>query len=828
MTEKPDLGDFLDNVVVPVLTVEDIFTSDAHAWRERGKTKWKGGCPWHESKSGTAFTVDPETLRWWCPACQTGGGPIQYLWKLRGGAGTTPHGTDFVELLRELAQKAGEAFPEREVTEEEKATARASEARRSVLDVVISHAEEVLWSPAGELARLYLKDRGFTDEDIRSLRLGLYDSVAGFRAAVSKSGVDPKDSDEAAVLWTKLEGYIVIPWMDERGRPLTLYGRWKEKTPPPDRLKSIALPGEGTKRSPLYFDRARAAGLSEVVIVEGVFDAALLQARGDARVVASVGAEASKLQVETLVRSRVKTVFICGDPDGGGDNGTLANIRNLTRAGLTCYVVPRLPDGLDPDEFLIRDGLEAWRERVQRSVSAAVFQAVHALEGVTPESPDKERHEAVDKVLEVVGGLHGGHAPLDRESVLRLASERTGFSPEALEELTEDHEKKRLKEEGEKALLGAFRSGLEAIGKKDPHEIVKDLERATAALAVSSEPPPPAFSVERLWTETQRTPTGKPSGWIALDELEVRFHAGELALLAARTGHAKTTALVGLLWNFVRAAAIAKTDETFVFYSSEEPETRIFHRLLSLATIHLLPKNQDMWCDRPQIRDWARDRNSRTEWPWHVEETLTEARRYLQTFEDRLLVVYRPAWSVDRIAAHALTLKGRVGGLFVDYLQRIPPPENVRKTDRRDIEVSHIARRLRSLAVEMDVPIIAGAQINREAVQEKVAEKVAEAGSEAEAEKLIRPGRPALHNLREGGSEQEADLVLGLLNYAADRADAKKPPLMRERETPPTLLEVGTLKSREGEPGAWARLAFVGRFGFIRDWKDSEDAGAKK
>jgi DNA primase catalytic core len=811
--EQRSLGDFLDQEVVPRLAVEDIFTSPAHAWKERGKT-WKGGCPWHESKSGTAFTVDPETLRWWCPACQEGGGPVQYLWKKSGGTGKTPHGTDFVELVRELAGKAGVTFPERELTEEEKAKAREREARRSLLDVVIHHAEEVLWSPAGEAARRYLKeDRGFTDEDARSLRLGLYDSVAGFRAAVTRAGVDTKDTEDAAVLWSKLEGYIVIPWMDERGRPLTLYGRWKEKTPPPDRPKTIALPGEGTKRSPLYFDRARAAGVSEVVLVEGVFDAALLQARGDARVVASVGAEASKLQVETLVRSRVKTVFICGDPDGGGDNGTLANIRNLSKAGLSCYVVPRLPDGLDPDEFLLRDGMEAWRERVRRSIPGAVFKATHLLAGITPESPEKERREAVDKVLEVVDGLRGENAAMDQESALRLAAERTGFSLEVLEERAQAHEKRRRAEETEKALEEAVRSAQEAAGKKPAHEIAQDLVHALARLETKTETEPLAFSVERLWKETKRRPAGKTSGWAALDEQEIRFNAGELAILGARTGHAKTTSLVGLLWNFVRAAAKAKTDEVFVFYSSEEPEDRIFHRLLALATVEL----KSGWT-RTEIRAWARDPLSRTDWP-SAGDVLEAARDHLQKLEDRLLVVYRPGWNVDRIAAHALSLEKPVGGVFVDYLQRIPPPEAARKADRRDIEVSHIARRLKGLSVELDTPVLVGAQINREAIPDKYAENLTNAPSYKEATSRIRTARPDLHHLREGGAEQEADLVLGLLNYAADyRAEAKK------RDVPlVTLLEIGTLKTREGEPGSWAGLAFEGRYGLIRDPKPREE-----
>jgi len=158
--------------------------------------------------------------------------------------------------------------------------------------------------------------------------------------------------------------------------------------------------------------------------------------------------------------------------------------------------------------------------------------------------------------------------------------------------------------------------------------------------------------------------------------------------------------------------------------------------------------------------------------------------------------------------------------VLVDYLQRLAPPEA--SFDRRDLEVSAVGRALKALAVGLSVPVVAGAQVNRDAVPEKYGEKLA-GKSYADAKDVIRKARPGLHNLREGGSEQEADLVLGLLNYAADFQHEAP-----AGETVPglpdaTLLEVGTLKNRYGETGRWARLAFEGRFHLIRDPYGVED-----
>jgi replicative DNA helicase len=97
-------------------------------------------------------------------------------------------------------------------------------------------------------------------------------------------------------------------------------------------------------------------------------------------------------------------------------------------------------------------------------------------------------------------------------------------------------------------------------------------------------------------------PAGKRSGWRSLDDLDVRFNAGELAVLGARTGHGKTSALVSLLLNWLRPLAQAPGNEVLVLYSAEEPELRIYHRLLAMLTA----TGNHGWTVS-QIRDFLRD-----------------------------------------------------------------------------------------------------------------------------------------------------------------------------------------------------------------------------
>jgi putative DNA primase/helicase len=427
---RPSLADFLEHEVYPRLTPEAIYTDPAHQWKHQSARKWQGGCPWHQSQSGTSFVVSLDSLLWWCQGCGIGGGPLQYLWKQRQGTGITPRGQDFIALVRELAGLVGVAFPERILTPEEQAHARQWETRRTGLDAVTASSQQGLWAPAGEAARQYLHTRGFADDAIRTLGMGLYPEVDEVTRLLMAQGQDLRDMRQHGLLWWKLEGYVVIPWADAYGRPLTLYGRWPSKTLPADRPKTIALPGDESKRSPLYFDRARQAGHTDVVLVEGVLDAALLQALGDTRVIACVSAQLSRLQVSTLARHKVRAVTICLDPDQGGERGVVSCIKSLKAAGIRAYVAPTLPDGLDPDEFVLRDGLDAWRAHIAQAQPAVLWQVDRALQQHDLTTAPG-RDTALAEVRQLVRFCTDAR---ERYDAWCLAAQRTGYPVQVLQQ----------------------------------------------------------------------------------------------------------------------------------------------------------------------------------------------------------------------------------------------------------------------------------------------------------------------------------------------------------------------------------------------------------
>jgi len=344
----------------------------------------------------------------------------RFLDLVNGGA--KPLGKAFPESVRDLCRRAGVDFPERDLTPVEVEQVRQREARRGALEAVLDYACDALQADDAADIREYLQIRGLYEEAVENLHIGWYRSVNELRDFLVAEGQDLQAAKDAALLWRKLEGYIIFPWFDATGHPLTFYGRWPGE-PPKGQPKTIALPGEGTKASPLYFDRARRAGHRDVVLVEGVIDAALLQTWGDTRVIACVAAQLSGAQVETLKDYRVKSVTVCLDPDGGGERGTLACVEALAKANIAAYVAPTLPNGFDPDEFVQAEGIDAWKTHLSHAVSGWTYRASQVLQGLSSASPAQERDEAIQQL----GVVYAQAPDLEKVSVRDLTASRLGL-----------------------------------------------------------------------------------------------------------------------------------------------------------------------------------------------------------------------------------------------------------------------------------------------------------------------------------------------------------------------------------------------------------------
>lgn len=208
---------------------------------------------------------------------------------------------------------------------------------------------------------------------------------------------------------------------------------------------------------------------------------------------------------------------------------------------------------------------------------------------------------------------------------------------------------------------------------------------------------------------------GVPTGYVDLDQLTSGFQASELIIIAARPSVGKTAFALNLTRNI-----IVEEDMAVLFVSLEQSRIELAERLL---------------CCQAKV-DSSRIRKGTISNDEYMK--LSEAGEILS--QSKLFIDDTPGQNMLRIAANARRLKIRQGlrMVVIDYLQLIDPDN---RRDSRQEQVSAISRRLKFLARELTIPVIALAQVNRSSEDRQ-------------------DHRPRLSDLRESGAiEQDADTV---------------------------------------------------------------------
>ena len=209
---------------------------------------------------------------------------------------------------------------------------------------------------------------------------------------------------------------------------------------------------------------------------------------------------------------------------------------------------------------------------------------------------------------------------------------------------------------------------------------------------------------------------GVPTGFAGVDDLTHGLHPGQLIILAARPAVGKST----LALDIARNAAI-RHNQPVIFFSLEMGRAEIAMRMLSAESRIYL---QNMRKGTLSDNDWSRIASVRGE--------INSAPLFIDDSPNMTLV---------EIRAKCRRLAQRVGlkMIVIDYIQLMT---SGKKVESRQQEVSEFSRALKLLAKELDVPVIAISQLNR--------------NSEKSENK-----KPELSHLRESGSlEQDADVVI--------------------------------------------------------------------
>lgn len=390
--------------------------------RRAGVNSYFGRCPFHEERTGS-FHVRPEEKHYHCFGCQASGDPFTFVMETEG--------LDFVGALESLAERFGVTL---EVVDEDP-QARARRERRerlhSLLDRAATYYARYLWEAAeAARARDYLAGRGLAEETLRAFRVGYAPSdwekllTVARRAGFSDdellaTGLAQRSRRRPGSLYDRFRERIMFPLADARGRVVGFGARAMRDDQQPKYLNTSDGEVFHKGRQLFGIDRARraAARAGTIVLVEGYTDVLALHQAGVENAAGIMGTSFTDDQARELERT-ARTVVLALDADGAGQEAMVRAARVAAGRSLELRVA-ELPAGADPADLAQREGAEALRRRIGRSVPFVEFHVDRILARA-----DTASAEGKDRALAEIRPVLGPLAPsvLRDELVRRVAS----------------------------------------------------------------------------------------------------------------------------------------------------------------------------------------------------------------------------------------------------------------------------------------------------------------------------------------------------------------------------------------------------------------------
>jgi DNA primase len=404
----------------------------------RGGKAMVGLCPWHDD-SRPSLQVNPERQTFRCWVCDIGGDVFNFLMRMEK--------IEFREALEQLAERAGIDLPRARggLPADDKALLW-----KAVGWAAARYRDCLTGSSEAAAARDYLAARGLATATIERFQVGYapqsWDwllrqaSAAGINAAdLVRAGLAVERQDRSGH-YDRFRGRVMFPIRDPLGRHVAFGGRVLPGADP-DTAKYINSPETPlfSKSSMLYgLDTARDAMAKSrrAVVVEGYTDCLAARQAGIDDVVAVLGTALGERHAKLLRRYADRIVLVLDGDEAGRRRAN--EILDVLLAEPIDVRIARMPSGVDPCEFVIAEGRDAFESLLEAAGDPLEYRMDEALAGLAPDAGDDAALASVESVLRAVASVspRSPLAPSQRrlreDQVLGRLSRRFGLSRDVL------------------------------------------------------------------------------------------------------------------------------------------------------------------------------------------------------------------------------------------------------------------------------------------------------------------------------------------------------------------------------------------------------------
>lgn len=417
------------------LSIEEVVGS--YVQLKKAGRNFKALCPFHHEKT-PSFVISPDKQIAYCFGCHKGGDIFNFVMEIEH--------VDFNEALKILADKAG-------VKVEEYDNTIKKEEKDVLLDIhriATEHFEANLWSEEGEKALEYLKNRGLTEETIRTFKIGFAkDSWDDLYSLLQKKSYTVEQCLQAGILtkndsgktYDRFRNRIMFPLYSSVGHIVGFSGRVLKKEDEPKYLNTAET--KIFNKSSILFGyqltKEHIKDSRNVLLMEGQLDVVSSYQNGFKNVIAASGTAYSKSHIKQLSRF-ADSFTLLFDSDSAGKQAalrTLETIMPFEKEAKICV----LPEGEDPDSMLQKD-METFKTLIENPKSIVNYLYEDIFNQTVTTLQQKK-----DFITQLATILQEATSRVDLEFYAREASSKVQLTFESILEAFTTNKKRSVQED---------------------------------------------------------------------------------------------------------------------------------------------------------------------------------------------------------------------------------------------------------------------------------------------------------------------------------------------------------------------------------------------
>ncbi len=392
-----------------------------------------GVCPFHQDHS-PSMSVSKEKQLFKCFSCGIAGNVFKFVSEFEN--------INYYEAVSKVASKIGIVVDVGKSTN----TQEKNNLEYETMNLANLYFKNNLNTNFGTAAKEYLINRGLTEETINEFDVGLSlekndlftflkkkkikENLLVSLGLINQNGLEYQDV---------FKNRIIFPIHDATGHVVGFIGRVYKDNMGPKYLNSKAT--QIFRKGNILFNYHRAKEevrlKKYIIIVEGNMDAIRLYSSGIKNVVALQGTSLTPEQIKLIQKLRASVILML-DNDNAGENATLLNGNLLEQAGIKVEVV-RLSGEKDPDEYIVKNGVEAMEDNLNHPISFLEFK----LQTFKKNKNLNDSIELADYVKNVLNSLEGKDAITIDITLNKLAKDYNLSYDILKQELTKEYEKEK-------------------------------------------------------------------------------------------------------------------------------------------------------------------------------------------------------------------------------------------------------------------------------------------------------------------------------------------------------------------------------------------------